>query len=55
MLLCLRVTSVPHQSHSFVYFDDGAVEWWGSTDIEVEDAGTGLVADEEEVFEAFGD
>jgi hypothetical protein len=51
VLACLRVGRVPSERDAFVDFHDGAVEWRGAADVEVEDAGAGLVAYEEEVLE----
>lgn len=50
-----RVVGEAHERDSFVYFDNGSVERRGSADVEVENFGAGLVADEEEIFEAFCD
>lgn len=55
MFLAERIGCVPHQRHAFVNFKDGGVERGRSADIEVEYLGPGLVPDEQEVFESFGD
>jgi hypothetical protein len=44
-----------HQRHAFVNFQNGGVERGRSADIEVKYLGSGLVPDEQEVFESFGD
>lgn len=47
----LWIGGIPCEGHAFVDLDDGAVERSRAADVEVEDAGTGLVAYEEEVLE----
>jgi hypothetical protein len=54
-LRLLRVGRIPQQRDPLVDLDDLRVEDLGLLDGEVEDLGAGLVADLEEVAEAFGD
>ena len=55
MFLEERIGCVSHQRHAFVNFEDGGVERGWSADVEVEYLGPGLVPNEQEVFESFGD
>ena len=55
MCLSLWVRRVPDERHPLVHLDDLRIERRCATDVEIKDARARLVADQEKVFEAFGD
>ena len=50
-----RIRSIPHQRHSFTHLRDRRIQRRGTTDVEFECLGMGLVPYEQEGFEALGD
>ena len=50
----LRIARVPLERDALIHLDDGLVQGLGPADLEGEDGRAGLVANPEEVFEAFG-
>ena len=52
--LGLGIRRVPDERHPLVYLDDIRVERCRASDVEIKDPRAGLVPDQEEVFEPFG-
>lgn len=55
VLLGLGIRRIPDERHPLVHLDDIRVERCRASDVEVKDPRTGLIPDEEKVFEPFGD
>ena len=52
--LGLGIRRVPDERHPLVHLDDVRVERCRASDVEIKDPRAGLVPDQEEVFEPFG-
>jgi hypothetical protein len=55
MRLGLGIRCIPNERHPLVHLYDVRIERGGAADVEIKDARSGLVADQEEVYEPFGD
>lgn len=55
VLLGLGIRRIPDERHPLVHLDDVRVERRCASDVQIKDPRTGLVPDQEKVFESFGD